>query len=145
MFCTGGVRQQLASLKRSASVVEGNTDQPTPDGFLHGLFKKGKISATMVQQGSAAMLNRTSESDDRLRTWASIGAAGEHPQNCHRDLVQKMSKDTKLPQLYVADTWYWDPVASTRIKGEMYFLLPFEVWTDTEFPTTQQIIIGSPD
>ena len=123
------VAQETPQKKRKASEVVAGSDAETPDMFFKDLFKRGKISAKLVQQGCEAVLTQTLESQTHVSRWAKSGNRGGRPQHIHRDLIRSMSKQSRMPQLYQATAKFWDPLRNSPTEACMNFLLPHEVQT----------------
>jgi hypothetical protein len=94
------------------------------------MYKRGRISATELQESAAGVVhvagNSSTISTADAQAWSRIGAAGAIRGNCSRDLLTHFRNKTSKPPLYEAKGWFWDSAAGCRVQDTMYIALPHE-------------------
>ena len=125
---SGGIRQRLgisSSKLADAAPEQACGKRIQPEGgdleqFFKDKFKKGKLSAVELVQGS----NAAPSTDSKL---AKCAAGGKHPGNAHRDVMLNLGRKSKFPDVYSADLPLWNHDENQKEWSEAYFLLPYEV------------------
>ena len=123
----GGIRQRHGYEDKSSGTAK-------VDKVVKDLFKKGRLSATEVQQTTETIAeiaespSAGSSSSSGLRDWAKAGASGQYPGNVSRDVIAKMGRDKKdYPALYASPCTFWDEDSCSKIQDDMHYLCLHEV------------------
>ena len=95
-------------------------------------FKKGRMSAPEVQKTSALIADIVqssgsgSSSSQGVSDWAKAGAGGKLEGSMSRDIISKMGRGSKSPQVYATPCVFWDPDANAQVVDDIYFQLAHE-------------------
>ena len=141
----GGVRQRLAEAQAQENDAAGTSDLAK---LLVTKFAWGELSPQALQQiaaAAAADVERVSDGKcmPDLRALSEIGAGGEQPQNCFRDLMRKLEHNVRLPHAYTAKVPFKKLGDTTQ-----HFLLPHEFFAAlyTEHPAAfRHSLLPNPD
>ena len=139
------MRQRLAEAQAQENDAAGTSDLAK---LLVTKFAWGELSPQALQQiaaAAAADVERVSDGKcmPDLRALSEIGAGGEQPQNCFRDLMRKLEHNVRLPHAYTAKVPFKKLGDTTQ-----HFLLPHELFAAlyTEHPAAfRHSLLPNPD
>ena len=98
----GGQRQRL---QQEAAETAGHSVDSALAEFLECAWAWGDLSPQQVQVIASKALSDTTNCNcetqpARLLKLASLGTAGAHPSNCHRDLMAYLPQQSRLPSAH---------------------------------------------
>ena len=115
---------EAGQAKRPAlsSQQEQQTRSALANGLL-ALWSHGKLSATMLQW-LAHLAIMDGAGHPELANMAKVGACGNRPGNCHRDLMVQFCKDVHVCEETIVEVPLLDPKSSQKEIGQASLLLP---------------------